>query len=407
MSASPDRSRTPEPRARRRLAKPARAPRRRRQAVSGAPRSRLGTQARAAQDGRRRRVSFAHGRAHSTAGGTRRGTGTLPNDPEEAEVAPNTQRKRLSVVVPCFNEGAALDAFFPRLEAALAALPEYDHEVICVDDGSVDDTLQVLQRHHVRNPRIQVLELSRNFGKEAALTAGMDAAVGDAVIPIDADLQHPPEAIVAMVGAWEAGSDVVLARRASRADEPWLLRAAARWFYRLHNRLSEVPIPPDVGDFRLLDRRVVQALRQLPERQRFLKGLYAWVGFRQTTIEVAFAARTQGRSGFPAKARFALALDGITGFSQAPLRIWTYVGTSVALLALVYGSWIVVKTLLFGIETPGYASLLTAVLFLGGVQLLSVGVLGEYIGRIYTEAKQRPLYVVRSRNGAFDDLVAR
>ena len=188
-------------------------------------------------------------------------------------MAPNTQRKRLSVVVPCYNESAALDAFFSRLEAALAALPEYEHEIVCVDDGSVDDTLQVLQRHHVRNPRVQVLELSRNFGKEAALTAGMDAAVGDAVIPIDADLQHPPEAIVAMVRAWEAGSDVVLARRASRADEPLLLRAAARWFYRLHNRLSDVPIPPDVGDFRLLDRRVVQALRQLPERQRFLKGL--------------------------------------------------------------------------------------------------------------------------------------
>lgn len=323
--------------------------------------------------------------------------------PRTPKVALLTKRRCLSIVVPCFNEAATLDALFLRLEAALAQLPEYSHEIVCVDDGSVDDTLIALQRHRARNRQIQVIELSRNFGKEAALTAGLDLATGDAVIPMDADLQHPPEAIVAMVRAWEAGSDTVLARRTSRATESPMSRAAARWFYRLHNRLSDPSIPPDVGDFRLLDRRVVQALLQLPERQRFMKGLYAWVGFRQTTIEVDFGHRADGHSRFPARARFGLALDGIASFSQAPLRMWTYVGFGVALLSLIYGSWIVIKTLIHGIDMPGYASLLTAVLFLGGVQLLSVGILGEYVGRIYTEAKRRPLYIVRSRNGECHD----
>lgn len=315
------------------------------------------------------------------------------------DVARSSRRKRLSIVVPCFNESPTLGSFFTRLEQALSALPEYDHEILCIDDGSVDGTLESLHAQRARNPKVEVLELSRNFGKEAALMAGLDAASGDAMVPIDADLQHPPEAIVDMVRAWEAGHDVVLARRISRASDPLLLRTATNGFYRLLNKVSHVRIPADVGDFRLLDRRVVQALKQLPERQRFMKGLYAWVGFRQTAIDVAFDERAEGTSSFAPGARVALALDGLTGFSLAPLRVWTYVGFCVALLAFVSGFWIVTKTLVFGVDLPGYASLLTAVLFLGGVQLLSIGVLGEYVGRTYTESKQRPLYLVRSRNG--------
>ncbi len=315
---------------------------------------------------------------------------------------PRAGLRCLSIVVPCHNEGAGLDAFFARLEAALAALPQYDYEVVCVDDGSRDDTLAVLCRHAARNPRIAVLELSRNFGKEAALTCGIDAARGDAVVPMDADLQHPPELLPELVRHWVAGSDVVLARRMSRQTDHALYRRGAGLFYALHNRMSDVALPRDVGDFRLMDRMVVDALKRLPERRRFMKGLFAWVGFRQVTVEFPVAERSAGASSFNVRRLWALALEGITSFSTVPLSVFAYCGFAVALLALLGGCWMVVKTLLFGVDVPGYASLLTAVLFLGGVQLMGIGVLGEYIGRIYSEAKQRPVYLVRRRYGLQD-----
>lgn len=301
-------------------------------------------------------------------------------------------------MVPCFNEASNLDAFFDRLESTLLKLQAYHHEIICIDDGSTDNTLATLLRHATHNPRITILELSRNFGKEAALTAGIDTATGDAVIPIDADLQHPPELIIDMVREWESGIDIVLARRTSRNTNHFVQRWITQWFYRLHNHISECEIPRDVGDFRLMDKRVIKALRSLPERRRFMKGLFAWVGFKHTTLDFTVESRKSGKSSFNAKRLWILALEGITSFSTVPLTVWVYAGFTVALLALVYGCWIIIKTLLFGIDVPGYASLLTAILFLGGIQLMGIGILGEYIGRIYSESKQRPIYIIRQRH---------
>ncbi|UZE95130.1 glycosyltransferase family 2 protein [Alkalimarinus alittae] len=307
-------------------------------------------------------------------------------------------KRCISLVVPCFNEGGSLDAFFFRLETTLNALTEYDYEILCIDDGSQDDTLTKLLCHAERNPCISVIELSRNFGKEAALTAGIDAAKGHAVIPMDADLQHPPELIDEMLSHWEAGSDVVLARRLSRDTDHSLQRLVTGWFYLLHNRISDCEIPRDVGDFRLMDRCVVDALKALPERRRFMKGLFAWVGFRQTVVEFEVESRHSGVSSFNTKKLWGLAIEGITSFSAVPLSVWVYAGVVISLVALVSGSWIIVKTLAFGVDVPGYASILVAVLFLGGVQLMGIGVLGAYIGRIYSESKQRPIYIVRNHH---------
>lgn len=322
--------------------------------------------------------------------------------PVPARVDANV-RRRLSLVVPCHNEAAGLEAFLARLDAVLDQLTGYDCEVICVDDGSTDTTPGLLAGQVPIRPRLLVLELSRNFGKEAALTAGIEAARGDAVVPIDADLQHPPELIIEMVRLWEGGAEMVLARRRSRDTEGLLQRSTAAGFYRLHNWLADFEIPRDVGDFRLMDRQVVEALLQLPERRRFMKGLFTWVGFRSQVVEFDVAPRSSGRSSFHARARWSLALEGITSFSTFPLRVWSWVGIAVAAMALVYGAWIVLRTLIHGADIPGFASLLTAVLLLGGIQLISIGVLGEYLGRIYSEVKQRPLYVVRRRYGRAGD----
>jgi len=313
------------------------------------------------------------------------------------EMAESSARRRLSIVVPCYNEAPALDALFDRLDGALLRLPGLETEIVCIDDGSTDGTLGVLRARAARDPRLIVLELSRNFGKEAALTAGLDAATGDAVVPMDADLQHPAELIEVLVARWRDGYDVVLARRRSRSGESWLGRHGSQGFYSLHNRLSHIQIPRDVGDFRLIDRVVVDALKRLPERRRFMKGLFAWVGFRSTVVDYEVEPRVVGHSTFNLHRMWALALDGIASFSTVPLTLWTWVGSVVASLSFLYGSWIVLRTVLFGVDVPGFASLLTAVLFMGGVQILSIGVLGEYVGRVYDEAKQRPVYVVRRR----------
>ena len=310
--------------------------------------------------------------------------------------------KLVSVVVPFYNEAGGVEPFYAELAAALGRLPAYRFELVCVDDGSSDGTLAELVALAGRDARVRVLELSRNFGKEAALTAGIDAARGDAVIAIDADLQDPPELIARLIEPWSAGADVVLARRTDRSSDSFLKRTSAGLFYRIHNRLSSVQIPENVGDFRLLDRRVVDALKTLPERQRFMKGLFAWIGFKTVAVDYARRSRASGASKFSGWRLWNFALEGITSFSTVPLRVWTYVGALGALATFLYALFIIARVLILGIDVPGYASLLVAILFLGSLQLLSVGVLGEYIGRVYLETKQRPVYVVRREFGPRD-----
>jgi len=268
---------------------------------------------------------------------------------------------------------------------------------VCVNDGSKDDTLQKLIAVSRMDERVRVIDLTRNFGKEAALTAGIDEALGDAVIPIDADLQDPPELIPTLVAHWQKGAEVVLAQRASRACDTFLKRVTAAAYYRVHNTLSDLKLPENVGDFRLMDRAVVNALKQLPERHRFMKGLFAWVGFNTVIVPYEREARSAGQSKFSGWRLWNFALEGITSFSTWPLRSWTYIGLAIASLAFVYGSYIIARTMVLGVDVPGYASLLSLLLFFGGLQLIGLGVVGEYIGRIYDEAKGRPIYLVKRR----------
>ena len=309
----------------------------------------------------------------------------------------------ISIVVPFFNEGGAINHFYSGMSPILSLNIGCNFEVICVDDGSTDSTLAELIELTKKDTRFRVLEFSRNFGKEAALSAGIDFANGDAVIPIDADLQDPPELIIKMVQLWKDGAEVVLAKRVDRSTDSFMKRKTASLFYKLHNKLStSMRIPENVGDFRLMDRVVVDALKQLPERQRFMKGLFAWVGFKSVTVEYSRSSRSAGETKFSGWRLWNFALEGITSFSLVPLKIWTYLGLFGAFLAFLYARFISIRTLIFGIVLPGYASLLVVVLFFGSLQLISLGILGEYIGRIYFETKNRPLYIVRKRYGNFE-----
>lgn len=304
-------------------------------------------------------------------------------------------KKRVSLVAPFYNESGNVSEFFRRVAAIAVELPQYEIDVVAVNDGSRDATWTELQEARARYPWVHLVDLSRNFGKEAALTAGLDRATGDAVVPIDSDLQHPPELLLEMLAQWEQGAEVVLARRTDRSTDGRLQKLSAVSFYRFHNMISKVEVPVDVGDFRLMDRRVVEALRRLPENHRFMKGLFAWVGFRTVTVPYTPAPRHAGASSFNAWKLWNLALEGITSFSTAPLKIWTYIGLGVSLLSLMYATLIVIDTLVEGIDVPGYASLMAGGMFIGGVQLIGIGVLGEYVGRIYHEVKRRPVYLVR------------
>jgi glycosyltransferase involved in cell wall biosynthesis len=301
----------------------------------------------------------------------------------------------LSIVACFYNEAENIAPFFQRLGEALRGIPAIEVEIICVNDGSRDATLPILLQYVSTDHRIKVIDLSRNFGKEAALTAGLDAAQGDAAVPIDVDLQDPPELIAEMVAKWRDGYDVVLARRIDRRQEGFLKRSTARAFYRLHNAISNIEVPRDVGDFRLMDRRVLLALRRLPENHRYMKGIFAWVGFRCTTIDFVRPARQSGDSKLGFTRLWSLAIEGITSFSTVPLRIWTYIGLTISALAFLY--IILVVILVFAGQMPfsGYATIVVAIMGLGGVQLIGIGVLGEYIGRIYSESKQRPIYLIR------------
>ena len=301
--------------------------------------------------------------------------------------------RTISLVIPFYNEGATVLDFFKKIFPIVNTIKQYTFEFVCVDDGSDDDTFANLLK--IKDARLKIIQLSRNFHKEAALTAGIDYATGDAIIPIDADLQDPPELIEAMLQKWEEGFEVVLAKRRKRLSDSWLKRSSANCFYKLHNWLADFKIPNNVGDFRLMERVVVEALKKLPERQRFMKGLFAWVGFKSTIVVYDRPIRVSGTTKWNKWKLWNFALDGITSFSTLPLRIWSYLGFLLALFAFIYGSWIMLRTIISGIDLPGYASLFVAILFIGGVQLIGIGVLGEYLGRIYQETKQRPIYVVR------------
>lgn len=310
-----------------------------------------------------------------------------------------SSRPLISVVVPCYNEEEVLGQTLAELKTFADGLTGYDVEFIFVDDGSKDRTLEILTEAAAANPAFRVITFARNFGHQIAVTAGIDAAAGAAVALIDADLQDPPEVLAEMIGHWETGIEVVYAVRASREGESAFKISTARWFYRLLNKLSETPIPLDTGDFRLMDRKVVDVLRQMPERHRFVRGLVAWVGYRQMALPYHRKKRAAGTSKYPLRKMLRFATDGILSFSSKPLQLATSMGILAAMLALVGILYAVALRLLTSFWVEGWTALMIAVLFLGGVQLISLGIIGEYVGRIYEEAKGRPLYIIRDRIG--------
>jgi glycosyltransferase involved in cell wall biosynthesis len=323
---------------------------------------------------------------------------TSPNP----DAAPHRQRssrgRRLSLVIPMHNEEPVMDALFERLNATVGKL-DLTLEIVCVDDGSRDGTLELLRLRAAKDKRIRALSLSRNFGKEAALTAGLEAATGEMVIPLDADLQDPPELIAEFVALWEQGYDVVYGVRADRSSDTVLKRTTANLFYRVFNSVSDYPIPASTGDFRLMDRRVVEALKELPERNRFMKGLFAWVGFRQVGVPYVRPARLAGETAWGYRKLFRFAIDGVTAFTTLPLRIWTMVGVGAAVLAVIMALGLILRVLIVGRDVPGYASLMVVVLFGFALQMIALGVMGEYIGRMYQEVKGRPTYLIKDRIG--------
>lgn len=275
------------------------------------------------------------------------------------------------------------------------SLPQYNIEVVAVNDGSKDNTLNAFMGLKRDYSYLKIIDLSRNFGKEAALSAGLKFASGDAVIPIDIDLQQPLESALEMIPLWELGYEVVIAKRTDRKSDGTLQKIMARMFYKVHNAISDIEIPTDVGDFRLMDRKVVDALNKMPENRRFMKGLFAWVGFKTTSINYIHGNRDTGKSKFNSWKLWNLALEGITGFSTVPLKISTYIGIFIASSALFYAIFLIIKTIFFGSSLAGYPSIMVSILFLGGVQLIGIGILGEYVGRIYMESKHRPPFIAR------------
>ena len=307
----------------------------------------------------------------------------------------NTGKPKIALIVPCFNEADSISGFLVRVLAACP--PETaDFTVIAVDDGSSDGTFAVWEAAAVDYPEltIRVIRLSRNFGKEIAISCGLQHADADAVIVLDVDLQDPPELIPQMIEQWQSGFDSVIAIRGKRDSDGAFKRISASWFYSLMGRIADIEIPRQAGDFRLLSRRLVQALNAYPERTRFMKGLFATLGFDQKLLYYEREARSAGSSRFSLWKLWNFALDGITSFSSLPLRIWSYFGLLLALTGFVYASFIIIRALIFGVDLPGYPSILVFILFFSGIQLISIGILGEYIGRLFTEVKQRPMYLI-------------
>jgi glycosyltransferase involved in cell wall biosynthesis len=299
----------------------------------------------------------------------------------------------LSIVVPIYDEESNIDHLFEVLLQIINSL-NITYEIICVNDGSTDQTLAKLVSYHNSNNRIKIINFSRNFGKEAALTAGLNYASGKAVVPIDADLQDPPELIKTFIDEWRKGVDVVYAVRTKRQGESFAKRCTAKIFYGVINFFSKTPIPKNTGDFRLMDRRVVEVINRLPERTRFMKGLFAWVGFKQIAVYYDREPRFAGKTKWNYWKLWNYALDGITLFSTSALKFWSYLGIFISFLAFLYGGFLLSRTLIYGKDVPGYASIMVSILFLGGLQLVSLGIIGEYLGRVYSEVKKRPLYIV-------------
>ncbi|MDO9025916.1 glycosyltransferase family 2 protein [Zwartia sp.] len=309
-------------------------------------------------------------------------------------------KQLVSVICPFFNEEQTATLFYKAVIAEINNQDRYDFEIICVDDGSEDDTLKLLLSFAKDDSRFRIVQLTRNFGKEAALSAGIDASTGAWVILIDADLQDPVSLINQMLEAREVtGAEVVLARRKDRKGDHFLKRLSANMFYNLYNKLSHIKIPVNVGDCRLMSRQVVDAIKLFPEKQRFMKGLLSWVGFYTITIDYVRENRSAGTSKFSGWKLWNLALEGITSFSTLPLRVWTYFGALGALLSFGYGFYILFKTLVLGVDVPGYASMLVSLLFVSSIQLIGLGVMGEYVGRIYMESKRRPTYLINKIYG--------
>ena len=316
-------------------------------------------------------------------------------------------RPELSIIVPMHNEEDACGLFFEKIFEILPKVTD-DYEIVCINDGSTDATLAALKVFHAQNPRIRIINFSRNFGKEAALTAGLDLAAGRAVIPIDVDLQDPPELIIEMMEKWRDGARVVLARRVDRTSDSFLKRATSTWVYDIFGAMAKPSIPKNVGDFRLMDRAVVEAIKQLPERTRFMKGVFAWVGFDAVTIDYTRPERMAGSTKFNFIKLWNFALEGIFSFTSVPLKIWSYFGVFLSMASVFFMFYLILKTLITGVDVPGYASIMTMILFFNGIILLSLGALGEYVGRIFIEVKQRPQYIVDELVGfQADDIRAR
>lgn len=302
---------------------------------------------------------------------------------------------KISLVIPVFNEVETVRIFLSKVDAVFASLPHYQLELLFINDGSTDGTLHTLIACQRDDSRIRIIDLSRNFGKEAALSAGLKAVSGVLVVPLDVDLQDPLEVVLQMIEKWREGYEVVLGRRGNRDSDSWMKRSSANWFYRIHNKIAEPKLPENVGDFRLMDRYVVDALNELPETRRFMKGLFAWVGFRTAVIDYVRPERIAGTTKFNGWRLWNLALEGVTSFSTDPLRVWTYLGFAVSLISFLFAIYIMMKVVVHGVDVPGYASLMIVVTFLGGVQLIGIGVIGEYLGRTYLESKRRPIFIVR------------
>jgi len=314
--------------------------------------------------------------------------------------------KKISILIPCFNEEQSLPLLYPELVKLMDSLPGYEWEVLFVNDGSLDGTLDLLRQYSKQDSRINYVSLSRNFGKEAAMLAGFDYVTGDCMVIIDADLQDPPELIPEMVKWWEQGYEDVYAKRKSRGRESWLRKRLSMLFYRMLQSSSRFDVLQNVGDFRLLDRRCINALKRMRESERYTKGMFSWIGFKKKEIEFDRGNRQAGKSAWSYRQLFSLAIDGITSFSSLPLRISTIAGFFISLLAFIYMMVVFIRALIWGNPVQGYPSLLVIILFLGGIQLLSLGIIGEYIGRIYNETKNRPDYIIDEHNNekVYDNL---
>ena len=307
--------------------------------------------------------------------------------------------KKISILVPCHNEQENIEKLYDALVESIVKINGYQWEIVFVDDGSFDDTLSRIKQLRERDERVCFISLSRNFGKENAMLAGFDHITGDAVIIMDADLQHPPHLMAEMIAEWESGYDDVYAERLNRGKESWLRRKLSILYYRLLQRMAKVDVLPNVGDFRLLDRKCIDSLKKLRETQRYTKGLYCWIGFKKKKISFQQADREKGKSSFSYHRLFNLAIEGITSYTTAPLRISTVVGIVVSLVAFIYMCYVLVKTILYGEPVQGYPTLVILILFLGGVQLLSLGIIGEYLGRVFHETKNRPVYLISEQEG--------